>query len=305
MTHLHIETPFVQSNKFQPLNGEIWLKLEAVQPCGSFKARGMGAACQRFLAEGATKFVSSSGGNAGLAVAWAGRLLHVPVTVVVPESTKARAKTLIAQEGAELVVHGESWVEAHKLATEMAQDASTALLHPFDLPAVWAGHATMIAEMAAQGPKPDGVVLSVGGGGLLIGVADGLEKAGWGDVEILTVETEGAASLHKSRLAGTQVTLEKIETIATTLGAKRVADRAFELVKSGRVDTTTVSDKEAIDACLRFLDDHRILVEPACGAALAATYANKRWFSNKKRVAIIVCGGAGISHSQLGGWQAA
>ena len=123
MTHLHIETPYVQSHTLgQRANKKIWLKLDALQPCGSFKARGMAAACQDHLAKGATSFVSSSGGNAGLAVAWAGRLLNVPVTVVVPESTKQRAKDLISAEGANVIVHGESWVEAHGLAMEMGQD---------------------------------------------------------------------------------------------------------------------------------------------------------------------------------------
>ncbi|MEM8857712.1 MAG: pyridoxal-phosphate dependent enzyme, partial [Chloroflexota bacterium] len=237
MTQLHIETPFVQSRFMgDNLSADIWLKLEALQPCGSFKARGMSTACQQFLADGYSSFVSSSGGNAGLAVAWAGRLLKVPVTVVVPESTKARPKELIAHEGAKVIVHGESWQEAHELATEIANDGA-ALLHPFDIPTIWDGHATMIDEIAQTGIKPDAVVLSVGGGGLLIGVIKGLDKAGWSDVPVLAVETHGAASLHGSKLANEHITLDKITTIATTLGAKKVAGKAWELVKSGRVST--------------------------------------------------------------------
>lgn len=304
MTHLHIKTPFVPSHMMgDRLNGDIWLKLDALQPCGSFKARGMAAACQQFLADGYTSFVSSSGGNAGLAVAWAGRLLGVPVTVVVPESTKDRPKELIALEGAEVIVHGESWQEAHTLATEMAVDGA-ALLHPFDIPTIWSGHASMVHEIAQTGVKPDAVVLSVGGGGLLIGVALGLDQVGWGDVPVLAVETHGAASLHGSRLAGKHITLDKIDTIATTLGAKKVANKAFELVQSGRVHTHVVSDKAAVDACGRFLDDHRILVEPACGAALAAVYAGCDFLQNKQTIAVIVCGGAGITQAQLSQWQA-
>ena len=303
MTQLHIETPFVQSHMMGgKLNSDIWLKLEAIQPCGSFKARGMAAACQQFLADGYTSFVSSSGGNAGLAVAWAGRLLGVPVTVVVPESTKERPKELIKLEGAKVIVHGESWQEAHALATEMAVDGA-ALLHPFDIPTIWDGHASMIHEIAKTGVKPDAVVLSVGGGGLLIGAALGLDRVGWNDVPLLAVETHGAASLHGSRLAGEHITLEKIDTIATTLGAKKVADKAFELVQSGRVSTHAVSDKDAVDACARFLDDHRILVEPACGAALAAVYEGCAFLQDKQTIAVIVCGGAGITQAQLIQWQ--
>jgi L-serine/L-threonine ammonia-lyase len=300
---LHIQTPFIQSIIMgDKLDGDIWLKLDALQPCSSFKARGMGAACQQFLADGATSFVSSSGGNAGLAVAWAGRLLGVPVTVVVPESTKARSKELIQLEGAEVIVYGESWVEAHALATEMARDGA-ALLHPFDNSVIWDGHATMIDEIVQTGVKPDVIVLSVGGGGLLCGVAKGLENAGWGDVPILAVETEGAASLHGSRIAGEHITLNKITTIATTLGAKKVASRAWDLVNSGRVQTLLVTDRDAVDACGRFLNDHRILVEPACGAALAAVYAGCDFLKDKKTIGVIVCGGAGITQAQLTQWQ--
>ncbi|MEM9773415.1 MAG: pyridoxal-phosphate dependent enzyme [Chloroflexota bacterium] len=303
MTQLHIETPFVQSHMMgDNLNGDIWLKLDALQPCGSFKARGMAAACQQFLADGYTSFVSSSGGNAGLAVAWAGRRSGVPVTVVVPESTKERPKELIALEGAKVIVHGESWQEAHALATEIAVDGA-ALLHPFDIPTIWDGHASMIHEMAQTGIKPDAIVLSVGGGGLLIGVVLGLNQVGWRDVPVLALETHGAASLHGSRVAGEHITLEKIDTIATTLGAKRVAEKAFELVQSGRVYTLTVSDKEAVDACGRFLDDHRILVEPACGAALAAVYAGCDFLQEKQTIAVVVCGGAGVTRDQLNQWK--
>lgn len=303
MTPLHCETPYIQSRLVgQDLAGEVWLKLDALQPCGSFKARGMAAACQHFLAQGATAFVSSSGGNAGLAVAWAGRLLGVPVTVVVPESTKARAKELIAQEGAMVVVQGESWAEAHAWASDLARGGA-ALLHPFDLPAIWAGHATLIEEMAATGPKPDVVVLSVGGGGLLCGVAEGLARVGWGDVAILAVETAGAASLHGSWLAGERIRLDKITSVATTLGAKEVSGRAWELVQAGRVQTHVVSDRSAVLACSRFLDDHRILVEPACGAALAAVYEGHELLRDKGQIAVIVCGGAGVTQGQLAQWR--
>lgn len=303
MAHLHVKTPFIHSHAMsQHVAGDVWLKMDALQPCGSFKARGMASACQHFLAQGATEFVSSSGGNAGLAVAWAGRLLNVPVMVVVPESTKARAKELIRQEGATVIVHGESWAEAHSLAMELAQ-GDKALLHPFDIPTIWTGHATMIEEMVETGVKPDVIVLAVGGGGLLCGVAEGLERVGWQDVAILAVETHGAASLHGSRLANKHITLDKITTIATTLGAKQVAGRAWELVSSGRVQTHVVSDKDAVSACSRFLDDHRLLVEPACSAALAAVYDGYEALADYETIAVIVCGGAGVTQAQLAEWK--
>ena len=114
---LHIETPLIES-PFLSHAGHCaaWLKLEALQPPGSFKIRGVGAACEEYLRRGARRFVSSSGGNAGLAVAYAGRRLSVPVTVVVPETASARARKLLQLEAAQVIVHGASWHEANLLA---------------------------------------------------------------------------------------------------------------------------------------------------------------------------------------------
>lgn len=106
--------PLIESRPLSLAAGRnVWLKLEALQPCGSFKLRGVGHACEVHHARGARHFVSSSGGNAGLAVAYAGRKLGVPVTVVVPETTTERAKELLRLEDAQVVVHGSSSQEAN------------------------------------------------------------------------------------------------------------------------------------------------------------------------------------------------
>jgi L-serine/L-threonine ammonia-lyase len=108
---LHIETPVLQSRPLSLLSRKsVWLKLEALQPSGSFKLRGIGAVCEQHARQGKERFISSSGGNAGIAVAYAGRQLSIPVTVVVPETTTKVAKRLIEQEGASVIVHGTSWM---------------------------------------------------------------------------------------------------------------------------------------------------------------------------------------------------
>src|SRR5450830_1777389 len=226
---LHIETPLLNSRALS-LHSEraIWLKLEALQPPGSFKIRGIGLACEEYARRGASRFISSSGGNAGIAVAYAGRQLGIPVIVVVPETTSARARALIAQEGAEVIVHGAAWQEANALAQAMLtpQDA---FLHPFDDPLLWQGHAGMIDEVASAGLKPDAVVLSVGGGGLLAGVAEGLQRNGWDDVALLAVETEGAASLAAAVAAREHVALPAVSSIATSLAARQVCAQAYAI----------------------------------------------------------------------------
>ena len=299
---LHLDTPLIESLPLSLASGRrIWLKLDALQPPGSFKLRGIGRACETHHARGARRFVSSSGGNAGLAVAYAGRQLEVPVTVVVPTTTTDTAITLLRREGAEVIVHGASWQEANELAQSEVGETD-AFIHPFDDPLIWAGHASMIDEIAATGFTPDAVVLSVGGGGLLCGVAEGMRRAGWDAVPIVAVETDGAASLNAAIAAGDLVTLDAITSVATSLGAKRVCERAFEWTRARRVRSVLVSDAAALNACERFLADHRLLVEPACGASLALPYLRHDALDACESVLVIVCGGATATIDQIRRW---
>lgn len=303
---LHIETPLIESRALSTAaQRSVWLKLEALQLPGSFKIRGIGAACEEYAQRGARRFVSSSGGNAGLAVAYAGRCLSIPVTVVVPETTSARARELLQQEEAEIVVHGDSWHEANVLALSIL-DKADAFLHPFDDPLLWHGHASLIDEIARAPLTPDAVVLSVGGGGLLCGVVEGLRRNGLAHVPVIAVETEGAASFNRSIRAGHPVELEKITSIATSLGAKRVSDKALQWSREHTIRSVVVPDLAALEACERFLADHRLLVEPACGASLALAYDASPALAGLTKVLFIVCGGQlRPSIRFAGGWRRA
>ncbi|MES2148818.1 MAG: pyridoxal-phosphate dependent enzyme [Pseudomonadota bacterium] len=301
---LHIETPLLESSAMAGPDGPaLWLKMEALQPTGSFKNRGVGFACAEYQRRGARRFICSSGGNAGIAAAYAGRRLGVPVLVVVPETTSERARTLIRREQAELIVHGASFQEANELALSMVTPHD-AFIHPFDDPLLWTGHASLIDEVAQAGLRPDAVLLSVGGGGLLCGVLEGLRRNGWDDTAVIAVETEGAASLAAALDAGERVVLPAITSIATSLGARQVSQQAFEQARRHAVRSVVVPDRAAVAACLRFMDDHRLVVEPACGAALAVAYDALNALAGQRTVLVIVCGGATASVAQLQQWGA-
>jgi L-serine/L-threonine ammonia-lyase len=303
MAHLHIETPLFVSRPLTLRSGrEIWLKFESMQPTGSFKIRGIGLACRNFVRQGAKRFVSSSGGNAGIAAAYAGRFLSVPVVVVVPQTTTDRAKRLIQNEGAEVIVHGASWQEANTLALSMVKKTDF-FIHPFDNPLLWQGYASMIDEIAAAGTKPEAVVLCVGGGGLLCGVIEGLHRNNWTDVPIITVETEGAESLAASVREGRLVELDSIRSIATSLGARQVCKQAFIWSRTYPMKNVVVSDKSAVAACEEFIEDHQMVVEPACGASLAAVYDNVPELGSYRSVLVIVCGGVTSTIAQLRQWS--
>ena len=287
-----IQTPLIESRPLsQKCGTRVFAKMDALQPSGSFKMRGIGYAAKRHAVQGAQRFISSSGGNAGLAVAYAGRALDLPVLVVVPETTPQRAIDLLEQENAHVIVHGTSWVEANALA-QSKRTETDAFFHPFDDPLLWEGHASMMDEVVADGLRPDAVILSVGGGGLLAGVHHGLLQNRLTNTPIFALETHEMASYHTALNAGGPVTLDAVSGVATSLGAKQVCQQAYDISQTHDIRSVLVSDKEAVEACFAFLNDHRVLVEPACGAGLAAIYAGKVDLSEFENVLMIVCGGS-------------
>lgn len=289
---LHIETPLIISDVLSDLvDKDIRLKLDALQPSGSFKIRGVGFACEYFANKGAKSFLSSSGGNAGMAVAYAGKKLGIPVKVIVPETTSTRSISLLKKDNAEVIIHGSSWLEANELAQSILTD-ETAFIHPFDDELLWSGHSTIIDEVKATDFKPDLIILSVGGAGLLAGVIKGLLNNKWEDTPIMAVETFGAASLNNSLKKGETVELDKISSLATSLGAKKVSEGAFKLACAHNVISVLTSDLDTLLTCENFLSDHKILVEPACGAALSPVYNQMNELEAFNKILVIVCGGS-------------
>jgi L-serine/L-threonine ammonia-lyase len=302
MKSLHCQTPLFESKPLSKISEKnILLKMECFQPTGSFKIRGIGRLCQELLNGGHHQLVASSGGNSGIAVAYAGKKLGVPVTVFIPKSSNPIFINQLTHEGADIKIHGDVWDEAHQAAMEFVNKTDSGYVPPFDHPTIWAGHSTMIDEVVQQNDKPDAVVAVVGGGGLLCGVLEGMERHGWFDVPVFSVETEGAASFAKSVKAGELITLDRINTVATSLGVKRIASKLFEWSEKRLITPLVVSDYAAVSACNKFLDDHRVLVEPACGAVLSVIYDGDKFslLAEKKSILVIVCGGVGISIDRL------
>ncbi|MBE7181768.1 MAG: pyridoxal-phosphate dependent enzyme [Terriglobus roseus] len=324
------KTPLVESSILSRIAGcRIFLKLENIQPSTSFKSRGIGNLIRRAIESAPAgqpmHFFCSSGGNAGLAAVTAAVSLGYPCTVVMPTTTEASMVTKLKAAGAhDVISYGASWqfADAHMreviMADARAQGIEAVYVPPFDDPRIWEGAESLAEEMQEQFPEadgqPDAVVCSVGGGGLFIGLMQGLEKVGWGkDTQVLAVETDGAQSLHYSLEKGELSTLPAITSLATSLGAIRVAPRAFELAHQhqddGLVRSLVLSDAEACMGCWCFADDERILVEPACGVSVALAYEPERLrkaipnFGPQSKVVIIVCGGARTSLDTLIGYR--
>uniref|UniRef100_A0A674HNW1 L-serine deaminase n=1 Tax=Taeniopygia guttata TaxID=59729 RepID=A0A674HNW1_TAEGU len=334
----HIVSPVLESLSLSKAAGtKVFMKLENVQPSGSFKIRGIGHLCQDAAKKGCRHLVCSSGncspswgmllrrpgmcrggalaepsvcpgGNAGLAAAYAAQKLGLPITVVVPSSSGPTPVRKLQELGATVEVYGKVWDDANSRAQELAKAEGWVSIPPFDHPLVWEGHASLVRELKdSLEAKPDAMVVAVGGGGLLAGVVAGLQQVGWQDVPIIAAETRGAHSFHEALQAGQLVTLPAITSVATGLGARTVAARALQCARECPVLSQVVEDTEAVRAVEQFLDEERMLVEPACGAALAVLYSGRlqrlqsegRLRSPLSSVLLVLCGGSNIHTAQL------
>ncbi|KAK4229836.1 catabolic L-serine/threonine dehydratase [Podospora fimiseda] len=332
-----VETPLIYSSPLSRQAGcNIYLKLENLQPSGSFKSRGIGNLMQTSLNPSATSthFLCSSGGNAGLACATTALSLSshsspCHATIVVPTATsplmieKLRA---LSASAVTVIQTGSSWQEADNyLRTNLlAPEAGVEKVYvpPFDHPVIWEGCSSMIDELVKQFPLDkslDGIVCSVGGGGLVngicLGVEKNLKKFNGNRPKVLAIETEGADSLYQSVQKGEMVTLDGITSIATSLGARRVSQKTWELANGGYDGfvSATVTDKEAAMGCIKFLDDARILVEVACGATVVTAYngdlrrhlggdlSDDEW--KGKNIVLVICGGSNVNLDILKGYK--
>lgn len=314
--HFHLNTPLLQSVCMSKQVGTtVYMKMENSQPSGSFKIRGIGHLCQQ-LATQSKGVVCSSGGNAGMAAAYVARKMGVPAIIVVPSSSPQLVVQRLQDLGATVKIIGKVWDDANAEALRIAETEGFTYVPPFDHPLLWQGHASMIAEVAASlGPsvKPGAVVLSVGGGGLLCGVIQGLKDVGWMDVPIIAMETVGADCFNAAVKAGRMVTLDDITSEAKCLGAKTVCQQAFDYSQCSELTIISelVTDQQALHAVQTFLDEERVLVEMACGAALAAVYTGLitrlqdegRLLALSGPLLVIVCGGSSINMEQLANLQ--
>ncbi|XP_041505288.1 L-serine dehydratase/L-threonine deaminase [Microtus oregoni] len=307
---LHVKTPLRDSMALSKVAGtSVYLKMDSSQPSGSFKIRGIGHLCKTRAAQGYRHFVCSSAGNAGMATAYAARRLGIPATIIVPSTTPTLTIERLKNEGATVEVVGEMLDEAIQLAKALEKNnPGWVYIHPFDDPLIWEGHTSIIKELKETlSAKPGAIVLSVGGGGLLCGVVQGLQEVGWEDVPVIAMETFGAHSFHAAIKEGKLVTLPKITSVAKALGVNTVGAQALKLFYEHPIFSEVISDWEAVSAIEKFVDDEKILVEPACGAALAAVYSGVvcrlqdegRLPRPLASLVVVVCGGSNISLAQL------
>lgn len=265
---------------------EVWLKLEQLQLGGSFKARGMFNR-MRSLPLPPAGVVVASGGNAGIAVASAARALGVACEVFLPEVSTPAKRAALAALGATVSVQGAVYAEALAACLARQRETGALLMHAYDQPEVVIGAGTLAAEIEAEAQAlPDRILVSVGGGGLVAGIA------AWcaGRCRVEALEPERAPTLHAARQRGEPVDVAVSGLAADSLGAQRIGSIAWQISRRW-VDGSQLLPDDAIRAAQqRLWREFHLAVEPAAALGLAALWSGTLRPQPQERVAVVLCG---------------
>jgi threonine dehydratase len=293
-------TPLVPNTTLgQALGTRVSLKLECLQKTGSFKPRG---AFNKLLSlsdeERGRGVVTVSGGNHAQGVAYAAGQLGVRAVVCMPRSTPANYLDATRGYGAEIILTDN--IHAAFARAEELKASGLTMVHPFDDPLVAAGQGTIGLEILDDAPDATHVFVSIGGGGLLAGVATALRSLR-PDIQVIGVETEGADAMAKALAAGQPVELPAITSIARTLGAPRVS--AFTLEHAQRLarEVVVVPDREAVEALIFLAERAKIVTEPAAACCLAAARRLHTEFRPADHIVLLLCGG-NVAIPDICGW---
>lgn len=274
------------------INGlAVTLKLEQLQVSGTFKARG---AFNRCLSSGAKDIVAASGGNHGIAVAYAAKTLGLIAHIFVPQTAPVAKVEKLQALGAKVHQVGSQYAEALAASQAFAQEHAFPISHAYDQFETLCGQGTLAREWQEQSPKLDTVLVAVGGGGLIGGMAAWLQ----GDVKIVAVETETCATLHHAMKAGEPVDVEVSGYAADALGAKRVGALMFPIAQQFIAQSVLVSDAAVRSAQLQAWREAHIAAEPAGAAAWAALASGAYVPQPGERVGVLICG-ANVDPTQL------
>lgn len=279
---------------------ELFLALEFMQHTGSFKARGAQNFIRTHQENGTLPEAGvtiASGGNAGLACAWAAREQQIPATVFLPTTAPQVKVDRLRSYGAEVRLVGEEFADALAACNHFADSTGALVSHAYDHPLIAAGAGTLMSEILTQIPDLDTVVVAVGGGGLFSGIAAVAEHHG---IRTIAVEPENCRALQAALAAGTPVDVEVRSVAADSLGARRASRMALAAARSPGVKSVTVPDQAIIRARRDLWEEYRLGVEYAAGAALAGARGAGSYSPREgEKVGVILCG-ANTSLKDLG-----
>src|SRR6476660_4463216 len=270
---------------------EIYCKLDYLQRTGSFKERGARNALAQLPPDQQKRgVIAASAGNHAQALAYQGKLLGIPATVVMPKYAPLIKIGNCEKLGANVVLHGKDFSEAKEKAHEIAKERGLAYIDGYDDPAIITGQGTMGLEILEQVPDLDAVIVPVGGGGLLAGVALAV-KSLRPSVTIVAVEAETVASFSAALEAGKPTKIGMRPTLADGLAIPKVGSNAFQIARPLVDLVVIVSEEQIALAILRLIELQKSVVEGAAAATLAACMSGKLKELRGKRVVLLLCGG--------------
>ena len=287
-------TPCTRSETLSKMSGhQVFLKLENLQMTGSFKERG---ALNRLAlltpAEAARGVIAASAGNHAQGVAYHASRLGIRAVIVMPLATPLVKVTATRAFGAEVVLHGTNYDEAHDEALRRCAEENLVFVHPFDDAAVMAGQGTIALEMLDQIAGLDAVIVPIGGGGLISGMACALKQTR-PEVKVIGVQTSRLPAMQQALAQHRPVTVEAATTIADGIAVRRAGALALPVVAAYVDEIVTVEEDEIASAILLLLEREKTLAEGAGAAALAALLQRKSSLANEEglKVGVLVCGG--------------
>ncbi|HTN77826.1 MAG TPA: threonine ammonia-lyase [Pirellulaceae bacterium] len=287
-----VSTPCPESIPLSELCGaRVYCKLEYLQRTGSFKERGARNALLLLNEEQRRRgVIAASAGNHAQALAYHGGLLGIPVTVVMPEFAPLIKRTNCRKLGAQVILAGETFADAKSKAVSIAERDGLMYIHGFDDLAIIAGQGTLGLEVLEQVPDLDAIIVPIGGGGLMAGVALAI-KSLRPEVQVIGVEPAEAASFTAALAAGQPVPITPKPTLADGLAIAEVGAHAFEIARAHVDRVVSVSEEHIALAILRLMELEKAVVEGAGAASLAALLSNQLPELAGKRVVIVLCGG--------------
>jgi threonine dehydratase len=285
------ETPLEHSNTFSGRTGaDVHLKLENFQRTGSFKIRGATNKIAELSGdEREAGVVTASAGNHAQGVALAATRAGVEATIVMPEYAPISKVNATREYGGDVELHGVDYDAAAERAHEIECDEGRTYVHAFDDSAVMAGQGTIGLEMIEQCPDPDTVVVPIGGGGLIAGVATAVKART--DARVVGVQAAGASSVAESLRKGRRVERASVDTIADGIATRTVGERPFEVIRERVDEVVTVSDPEIADALTSLLERTKTLVEGAGAVPLAALLEERFDYDDGETVVLALSGG--------------
>jgi threonine dehydratase len=284
------QTPVVYSDTFSKLTGkEVFLKLENLQKSGSFKIRGAYyKLAQLSPSERKKGVVAASAGNHAQGVAFASSVLGVKASIVMPEGASLAKQMATRSYGGEVLLFGQNTDEALDYAKKLAKSGRS-LIHPFDDEEVIAGQGTIGLEILEEVPGVEAVIVPVGGGGLISGIATIVKKRR-PRVKIIGVQSAHASSAFLSLKRKRIVEVKGEPTLADGIAIWRVGEITFPIIQKGVDEIVTVQENEIVSAILMLMERKRIVAEGA-GAAPLAALLSRRWKIRTKKVVLVISGG--------------